>query len=1223
MATFRVFISSSFLDFQNERNALHETVFPKLEELCETHGAYFQAVDLRWGISEDEGKAYNTLDICLNEVRRAARITPKPNFLILAGDRYGWRPLPPQINAKLFQKLIKASSDNDKGIIESTWVKDLNSVDPIYVLRDRADASLNEAIIRAALDRAIENANLSEEEIIETSASATHREILARKELPEYISGNVHCIIRDLNHVPQSLRHEFYDGENDPHAKTMCSNLKDTLKRAFPDAYTYTADISETGEFEDDELLKSFCDEVYNRLERNILDELEKIKEDYMGDEVLYHKLYALNCHQNFCLGSRSKMKLPEMSRFHRLWKEDVVLVGEPGSGMSMMMGELAYRVQHRSKKSKVIIRFIGESGNSADINNLLKGILAEIGVENAESISDPQLYIQNHPFKSPVVLLLDGVEKSKNPKWLIRYLMDNEDGNLRLYLSMNKELYSSFPEKVKRKHRMVELPPLETSDAKEILKERLLLEGRKLTANQSESIINAFEKKKDLKFLNDLIHDAIAWRSDEAPHISMYSHDDILRNYFSDLKDENRTNRMLCLYTVRFLLTSREGLSDDELLDLLGRQEQVVDELKRYSFHEFSEGKIPFMYLSRFLETLRPFLKENLSEGKVVLRFSDPVAIERASEYAWNDEEKEKRETRLAIASYFETKVDTIFTSMLKALVYSLDGTIADYRTRLNSRIALEYPWQLLEAGEYERLYRFISDRRFFTFLCDRNLGEILTYWTAVERETSHSIKESFEDVYTNPEDERNETIIRPLLDLMSSHGGLSEEIAMLSKAGGVEASAENSEYIQGQSLIDTGRYDEAIEASENMISHSDEGSIHHYDALYIKAQALYRQEKYQDALDIFIELEALGRNLEERSRIFNALKWQASCYKAMAMKEEAMDIYMVLEDYVDEDSDVGDAIVTLFEASTGIAMFKNMYEGEKKLLVAMNMAEKLGNRTWLETIYQNAIMLFSLTGDQPEKAEEVFEKWVAIKLEDDPNFDIPNDVLSNYFYAVYPFLTEETGYSIEMYNVMKKTRGIREELNQDRTPQGRIIAKAYEYIMDNVLPGLKYYMEARQGNAEYFRNEINEVIEDRFEGYAEGTNEGYQKMVDAIEAQDSGKELPEEDLRGLKFYLMGMTITMGLKDCLIDSLIDESKDSAKMVMASYNNVYVRQNDWWRSNIPYGAYRLRMNYNVKVKNQYDAVNAEVQKMLEDESPMFKSIMDSLMQQKKDHENEK
>lgn len=347
MATFRVFISSSFLDFQNERNALHERVFPKLEELCERHGAYFQAVDLRWGISEEEGKAYTTLDICLNEVRRAARITPKPNFLILAGDRYGWRPLPLQIKEKLFKKLIKASSGTVKTIIDSEWVRDLNSANPIYVLRDRAEASQNEAIIRAALDRAVENARLSEEEHIEISASATHREILARKELPEYISGNVHCFIRDLNPVPPNLLHEFYDvakdGEIDLQAMNMSANLKDSLKKAFPDAYTYTAAIAETGEFSDEGILESFCDEVYSRLESNIMEELKKLEENPMGDEVAYHKSYAEKCHQNFYLGSRSKMKLPEMSRFHRLWKEDVVLIGDEGCGMSMMMGDLGF----------------------------------------------------------------------------------------------------------------------------------------------------------------------------------------------------------------------------------------------------------------------------------------------------------------------------------------------------------------------------------------------------------------------------------------------------------------------------------------------------------------------------------------------------------------------------------------------------------------------------------------------------------------------------------------------------------------------------------------------------------------------------------------------------------------------------------------------------------------------------------------------------------------
>ena len=1251
MATFRVFISSSFLDFQNERNALHETVFPKLEELCERRGAYFQAVDLRWGISEDEGKAYNTLDICLNEVRRAARITPKPNFLILAGDRYGWRPLPPQINEKLFQKLLKASSDEDKRIIDSAWVKDLNSLAPIYVLRDKVEASNNEAIIRAALDRSIESARLSEEEIIEVSASATHREILARKELPEYISGNVHCFIRDLGYVPSSLQQEFYDvgedGGTDPQGMSMSANLKNALKKAFPDAYSYTADITETGGFNDDELLKSFCDEVYSRLEENILEELDKLDQEPMADEVLFHRNYAKNCHQHFYLGSRSKMKLPEMSRFHRLWKEDVVLIGEAGCGMSMMMGELAFRVARKSKRSKVIIRFIGESGDSADINNLLRGILVEMGVENAANISDPQLYIQNNPFKSPVVLLLDGVEKSKNPKWLIRYFMDNEDKNLRLYLSMSKELYNSFPEKVRRKYRLVEVPPLEERDANEILKHKLFIEGRKLTADQTESLINAFNKKKDLKYLNDLVQEAITWRSDETPQIAMYSHDDILRDYFRGLEDEMRTNRMLCLYTVRFLLSSREGLSDDELIGLLASQEPVLDELKKYSFHDFSEGKIPFMYLSRFLETLRPFLKENISEGKVVLRFADSSAIDIASEYAWDDDEeirnKQIKEIRLAIASYFETKLDTIFLSMLKALINSFGGSIADYRTRLNSRIALEYPWQLLEAGEYERLYQFISDRKFFTFMCDRNLGDMLTYWTAVERETSHSIKDSFSDIIAEAgesmetddssdsiksdesmetEDSFDKTLVRPLMDLMTSHGGLSEEIAILSKASGKTDSSDtgNSEYIQGQSLIDTGRYDEAIELSEKMMSDSSEGSSQRYSALYIKAQALYRQEKYQEALDIFIELEALARKLQERSRIFTALKWQASCYKAMAMKDKAMEIYMVLEDYVDEDSDVNDVIVTLFESATGLAMFHNMYEGADKLVAAMNMAEKLGNRTWLDTIYKNAVLLFSMTGDRPEKAEEVFEKWMALKLEDDPNFDIPNDLLSNYFYAVYKFLPEETGYSIELFNVMKKAGGIREDLNQDRTPNGRIIAKTYEYALDNMLPPLASYIEAREGDPEYFREGIMKVIEDSYDGYVEGTNENYQNIIDAIESQDSGNELSSDDLRILNFSLMRISMSFGLKDCLIESLIDESKDSAKMVMASYNNVYVRQNDWWRSNIPYGAYRMRMDYNIKVKRMYDEINAELEKMLETEDPLVKSIYESLIQQRKEHE---
>ena len=69
--TFRVFVSSTFSDLKAERNALQERVFPKLRRLCEGHGYRFQAVDLRWGVSDEAGLDQQTMEICLSELERS------------------------------------------------------------------------------------------------------------------------------------------------------------------------------------------------------------------------------------------------------------------------------------------------------------------------------------------------------------------------------------------------------------------------------------------------------------------------------------------------------------------------------------------------------------------------------------------------------------------------------------------------------------------------------------------------------------------------------------------------------------------------------------------------------------------------------------------------------------------------------------------------------------------------------------------------------------------------------------------------------------------------------------------------------------------------------------------------------------------------------------------------------------------------------------------------
>jgi tetratricopeptide (TPR) repeat protein len=76
----RVFVSSTFLDMQGERDELVGTTFLDLRRQFRERGVELLEVDLRWGVTEQDV----TLDVCLSEVNRC-----KPYFIGLLGQRYG------------------------------------------------------------------------------------------------------------------------------------------------------------------------------------------------------------------------------------------------------------------------------------------------------------------------------------------------------------------------------------------------------------------------------------------------------------------------------------------------------------------------------------------------------------------------------------------------------------------------------------------------------------------------------------------------------------------------------------------------------------------------------------------------------------------------------------------------------------------------------------------------------------------------------------------------------------------------------------------------------------------------------------------------------------------------------------------------------------------------------------------------------------------------------
>jgi tetratricopeptide (TPR) repeat protein len=103
----RVFISSTFRDMIEERDALMTHAWPALRQICQERHVELVEVDLRWGIAEEQSTRKETLKLCLDEIRAC-----RPFFIGLLGERYGWTPGDDAFTADLNE--------------EQPWLRDLH-----------------------------------------------------------------------------------------------------------------------------------------------------------------------------------------------------------------------------------------------------------------------------------------------------------------------------------------------------------------------------------------------------------------------------------------------------------------------------------------------------------------------------------------------------------------------------------------------------------------------------------------------------------------------------------------------------------------------------------------------------------------------------------------------------------------------------------------------------------------------------------------------------------------------------------------------------------------------------------------------------------------------------------------------------------------------------------------------------------------------------------------
>lgn len=93
----RLFLSSTFRDMEKERHELLTRVFPLFRQRCLERQVVFSEIDLRWGITEEDARNGQTVQICLQEIERCRALGIQPFFIGFIAERYGWVPQPHEL----------------------------------------------------------------------------------------------------------------------------------------------------------------------------------------------------------------------------------------------------------------------------------------------------------------------------------------------------------------------------------------------------------------------------------------------------------------------------------------------------------------------------------------------------------------------------------------------------------------------------------------------------------------------------------------------------------------------------------------------------------------------------------------------------------------------------------------------------------------------------------------------------------------------------------------------------------------------------------------------------------------------------------------------------------------------------------------------------------------------------------------------------------------------
>jgi len=546
----RVFVSSTFLDMQEEREELVKRVFPRLRRLCESRGVTWGEVDLRWGVTDEQRAEGKVLPLCLAEIRRC-----RPYFLGLLGRRYGWVPA----------EIDPALSDREE------WLRghrgsSVTELEILHgVLNDPGMAGHSFFYLRSP-----------------RSVRALPRERRsAFSELPK----------------PEEVARHGPDG-----ARVRASGRRSRLRvlkrrirasglpvrRGWADARALGARVLED--------VTGVIDRLFP----------EGSKPDPLDREAADHEAHAASRAQVYVERAGYFERLDAHASGDG---PPLVVLGESGLGKSALLANWALRLRALPGTPPVLLHFIGATPQSADGSAMLRRILAEfrrrfdIPIETPDTLDALRAAFANAlhmvAAKGRVVVVLDALNQLEDRDGApdLVWLPPMIPPGIRLVLST---LPGRPLDDLKRRGwPTMEVEPLDVPERERLIPEYLAQYAKALSPARMSRIAAAPQAANPL-YLRTLLEELRLWgdhatlderieRYLSAPTVKEL-YERVLRRYEDDY-EEDRPGLVRDAMTL--LWAARRGLSEAELLELLGSAGQPLPQAPWVSLRLAAEASL------------------------------------------------------------------------------------------------------------------------------------------------------------------------------------------------------------------------------------------------------------------------------------------------------------------------------------------------------------------------------------------------------------------------------------------------------------------------------------------------------------------------------------------------------------------------------------------------------------------------------------------------------